>query len=79
LSPRAATPTGPLKRQESGSNQRPNSFLTVDVKPISGDDTKEMLNMNHEAVLRVEVDYRQRRFLDEAEADRVAKQVRNAK
>jgi hypothetical protein len=38
-----------------------------------------MLNMNHEAVLRAEVDYRQRRFLDEAQADRVAKQVRKAK
>jgi hypothetical protein len=34
-----------------------------------------MLIMNHEAVLRTEVDYRQRRFMDEAEADRVAKQV----
>jgi hypothetical protein len=45
----------------------------------NGDDTEEMLIMNHEAVLRAEVDYRQRRFLDEAEADRVAKQVRNAK
>jgi len=31
--------------------------------------------MNHEAILRAEVDYRQRRFMDEAEADRVAKQV----
>ena len=35
--------------------------------------------MNHEAILRVEVDYRQRRFLDEADADRVAKQIRKAK
>lgn len=35
--------------------------------------------MNHEAILRVEVDYRQRRYRDEAKADRVAKQVRKAK
>jgi hypothetical protein len=35
-----------------------------------------MLIMNHEAVLRAEVDYQQRRFLGEAEADRLAKQVR---
>ncbi len=49
------------------------------MKPSNGDDTKEMLIMNHEAVLRAEVDYRQRRFLDEAKADRVAKQVRKAK
>ena len=52
---------------------------SLGVKPSNGDDTEEMLIMNHEAVLRAEVDYRQRRFLDEAEADRVAKQVRNAK
>jgi hypothetical protein len=35
--------------------------------------------MNHEAALWAEADYRQRRFLDEAKADRVAKQVRNSK
>jgi hypothetical protein len=35
--------------------------------------------MNHEAVLRAEADYRQRRFLDEAKADRVARQARNSK
>jgi hypothetical protein len=44
-----------------------------------GNHSEEMLIMNHEAVLRAEVDYRQRRFLDEAEADRVAKQVRKTK
>jgi hypothetical protein len=38
-----------------------------------------MLIMNHEAILRAEVDYRQRRFLSDADADRVAKQVRKAK
>jgi hypothetical protein len=38
-----------------------------------------MLIMNHEAILRAEVDYRQRRFQDEADADRVAKQARKAK
>jgi len=34
--------------------------------------------MNHSAVLQAEVDYRQRRFADEATADRVAKQARKA-
>jgi hypothetical protein len=47
--------------------------------PTNGNHNEEMLIMNHEAVLRAEVAYRQRRFLDEAEADRVAKQVRKAK
>lgn len=51
----------------------------VVVEPINSDDIEGMLIMNHEAVLRVEVDYRQRRFLEEAEADRVAKQVRKAR
>lgn len=51
---------------------------SLDVKPINGD-TEEMLIMDREAVLRVEVDYRQSRFIDEAEADRVAKQVRRAR
>jgi hypothetical protein len=32
--------------------------------------------MNHEAILRVEVDYRPPRVLDEADADRVTPQVR---
>jgi hypothetical protein len=35
--------------------------------------------MNHEAVLQAEVDYRQRRFQDEAKADRVAKRARQPK
>ena len=47
--------------------------------PTNGNDSEEMLIMNHEAAMWAEVDYRQRRFLDEAEADRVAKQVRKAK
>jgi len=51
----------------------------LDVKPSNGDDNKEMLVMNHEAILRVEADYRQRRFLDEAYADRAAQQARKAK
>jgi len=49
------------------------------VMPTYGSDSEEQLIMNHEAVLRAEVDYRQRRFADEAKADRVAKQVRKAK
>ena len=32
--------------------------------------------MNHQAVLQAEVDYRQRRFVDDAKADRIAKQAR---
>jgi len=47
--------------------------------PTNGNHNEEMLIMTHEAILRAEVDYRQRRFMDEAEADRVAKQVRKAK
>jgi hypothetical protein len=47
--------------------------------PNNGNNSEERLIMNHEAVLRAEVDYRQRRFLDEAKADRIAKQVRKAK
>ena len=43
--------------------------------PTNGNHSEEMLIMNQEAVLRAEVDYRQRRFLDEAEADRLAEQV----
>jgi hypothetical protein len=35
--------------------------------------------MNHEAVLQAEMNYRQHRFLEEAEADRAARQVRKAK
>jgi hypothetical protein len=37
------------------------------MSPSNGDHTEEMLIMNHEVVLRAEVDYRQRRF-DEAKA-----------
>jgi hypothetical protein len=47
--------------------------------PANGNDSEERLIMNHEAVLRAEVDYRQRRFLDEAESDRIAEQVRRTK
>jgi hypothetical protein len=47
--------------------------------PTNGNDSEEMLIMNHEAIVRAEVDYRQRRFQDEAKADRVAKQVRKTK
>jgi hypothetical protein len=49
------------------------------VMPTNGNDSEEMLIMNHEAIVRAEVDYRQRRFQDEAKADRVAKRARQPK
>ena len=35
--------------------------------------------MNHEAVLQAEMEFHRQRLLEEAEADRVAKQVREAR
>jgi hypothetical protein len=49
------------------------------VTPTNGNDSKEMLIMNHEAVLQAEMEFHRQRLLEEAEADRVAKQVREAR
>jgi hypothetical protein len=44
----------------------------------NGQDTEELLTMITEIALRAEIEHRQQRFLDEAQAYRLAKQARSA-